>query len=98
MTEPHPDDEPKQRASSGFFHGRRLAPLIGPWAGCIIAAILVYIFERQMPAFHDVVKPVYFVIAVVFVIATGRALRSREGARRGADRRHADRRHGNSPD
>lgn len=98
MTEPHSDNEPQRRASSSFFHGRRLAPLLGPWTGCLVAATLVYIFERQMPAFHDVVKPVYFAIGVVFVIATGRAFRSREGARRGADRRHADRRHNDTPD
>ena len=98
MTEPHSDQEPPKRPGASFLYGRRLGHLLGPWAGCIVVATLVYIFERQMPAFHDVVKPVYFVIGVVFVIATGRGLRSREGARRVADRRHGDRRHGNTPD
>jgi hypothetical protein len=45
-----------------------------------------------MPAFHDVVKIVYFAIAVILIITTGRQLRSREGRRRVAERRHGDRR------
>jgi hypothetical protein len=45
-----------------------------------------------MPAFHEVVKIAYFAIAVVFVISTGRALRTREGRRRMEERRHGDRR------
>ena len=62
---------------------------------CIIVAALIYLFERQMPAFHDVVKIGYFIIAVIFIIAAGRALRTREGRRRVAERRHADRRERN---
>jgi len=76
----------------GFLHGRSLAPLIKPWIAALIVAGLVFFFETEMPAFHEVVKIVYFVIAVILVIITGRAFRSRESRRREADRRHGDRR------
>jgi small-conductance mechanosensitive channel len=75
-----------------FLHGRRLAPLIKVWVACLIVAALIFYFETMMPAFHEVVKIVYFVIAVILVIATARALRTREGNRRTGERRHADRR------
>jgi len=75
-----------------FLHGRRLTPLIKVWVACLIVAALVFYFETMMPAFHEVVKIVYFVIAVVLVIITGRAIRPRGSRRRGADRRHGDRR------
>ena len=75
-----------------FLHGRALPPLIGPWIACLTAAALVYMFERAMPAFHDIVKIVYFIIGVLLAIITGRALRSRMGKRRQGERRHGDRR------
>jgi hypothetical protein len=75
-----------------FLHGRALTPLIGPWVACLTAAALVYMFERAMPAFHDIVKIVYFIIGVILAILTGRSLRSRMSRRRQGDRRHADRR------
>ncbi|HEX6576233.1 MAG TPA: hypothetical protein VF042_14800 [Gemmatimonadaceae bacterium] len=74
------------------FHGRALGPLVGPWVACLFIAALVYMFERAMPAFHDIVKIVYFIIAVILVILTGRAIRTREGRRRKGERRHGDRR------
>ncbi len=77
----------------GFLHGRSLTPLIKPWIAGLIVAGLVFFFETEMPAFHEVVKIVYFVIAVILVIITGHAFRSRESRRREGDRRHADRRH-----
>ena len=77
---------------SRFLHGRRLRPLVLPLIGCLIVAGLILIFERAMPAFHDVVKIGYFAVAVVFVIVAGRALRSRERGRRAGERRHHDRR------
>jgi hypothetical protein len=77
-----------------LFHGRALTPLIGPWIACLIAAALVYMFERAMPAFHDIVKIVYFIIGVLLAIITGRALRSRMGKRRQGERRQRDDRRG----
>jgi len=81
--------EDKRRS---FLHGRSLTPLIKPWLAAFIVAGLVFFFETEMPAFHEVVKIVYFIIAVILIIITGRAFRSREGRRRGIDRRHGDRR------
>lgn len=75
-----------------LLHGRTLTPLIGPWVACLTIAALVYMFERAMPAFHDIVKIVYFIIAVILTILTGRAIRTREGRRRKGERRHGDRR------
>ena len=89
MNNPQVDNEPPRRR---FLHGRSLTALIKPWVGGLIVAALVFYFETKMPAFHEVVKIVYFVIAVVLVIITGRAIRPRGGRRRGADRRHGDRR------
>jgi hypothetical protein len=80
-------DEPRR-----FLHGRSLSPLIKPWIAGLIVAGLVFFFETEMPAFHEVVKIVYFVIAVILVIVTGRAFRSRERGRRVGERRHGDRR------
>ena len=75
-----------------FLYGRHLAPLLTPLIACLIVAGLIFFFETQMPAFHDVVKIGYFIIAVIFVIAAGRALRTREGSRRVSERRQGDRR------
>ena len=92
MSDPHSGDT-NQEAGRSFLHGRHLRPLLTPLISCLIVASLIYLFERKMPAFHEVVKIGYFIIAVIFVIATGRALRTREGRRRKGERRHGDRRH-----
>ena len=93
MSEPHSDDTPKE-PQRRFFYGRHLAPLLKPWAACFIVAAGVYAFENAMPAFHDVVKLIYFIIGVIFVITTGRALRTRGGNRRVHERRRSERRRG----
>lgn len=93
MTEPH-TDEHHQQEPRRIFYGRRLSPLIKPWIACFIVTAGVYAFETAMPAFHDVVKLIYFIIAVIFVIVTGRALRVRGGARRVSERRRSERRRG----
>lgn len=93
MSEPHSGDdreEPRRR----LLYGRSLAPILKPWIACLIMAGGVYAFERAMPAFHDVVKLIYFIIAVICVIATGRALRLRGGSRRVSERRRSERRRG----
>jgi hypothetical protein len=98
MSDPLPDNDSKKWPGRRLFHGRKLGPIVVPGIACAFVATLIYYFEHAMPAFHEVVKPVYFVIGTVFVIFTGRAIRSREGKRRGPDRRHADRRHTKRPD
>ncbi|HZJ01050.1 MAG TPA: hypothetical protein VFD22_10350 [Gemmatimonadaceae bacterium] len=92
MSDPHSGDS-EQQAARHFLHGRHLRPLLTPLISCLIVALLIYLFEREMPAFHEVVKIGYFIIAVIFVIATGRAIRTREGRRRKGERRQGDRRH-----
>jgi hypothetical protein len=87
------DDEAPDGIVSRLTHGRNLEPLLGPWIGCLVAFILVFLFEYELPAFHDFVKIFYFVIAVVFIIATARFFRRRERDRRLHERRMRDRRH-----
>ena len=75
-----------------FLYGRHIVPLLKPLIACVIVAGLIFFFETQMPVFHDVVKIGYFIVAVIFIIAAGRALRTREGSRRVSERRQRDRR------
>lgn len=96
MTGPHPEfksDEAPKGLVSRLSHGRNLEPLIGPWLGCLVAALLVFLFEYEMPAFHEFVQIFYFVIGVVFIIATARFFRLRARDRRFHERRMRDRRH-----
>lgn len=74
-----------------LFYGRNPGPLFGPLVTCVIVATLAFAFERSMPAFHDVVQPVYWILAAIALIAIWRWLRVRSGNRREADRRKADR-------
>jgi hypothetical protein len=99
MTEPHLDSKKPKGIAERLFHGRGLGPLLGPWLGCLIATALVFVFEYEMPAFHEFVKIFYFVIAVVFIIATARYMRPRgTGNRRTGERRVHDRRQDERPD
>lgn len=92
MTDPR-QDEPTI-AHSRFLRGRGRLAVFGPAIGALSVAALIYLFEvKFMPAFHEILKPVYFAIAVAAVIFTARALRARGGRRREGDRRSADRRH-----
>ncbi|MEO5589424.1 MAG: hypothetical protein ABIS03_07545 [Gemmatimonadaceae bacterium] len=92
MTDPL-QDEPTI-AKAHFLRGRGRLAVLGPAVGALVAAGLIYLFEvKMMPVLHDVLKPVYFVIAAAAVILTARALRARGGRRREGDRRNADRRH-----
>lgn len=89
MTVPEPL-KPKPRRT---FFSRRFAPLVITWIAALGAAGLIYWFEIEMPAFHDVVTPLYAIIAALAVFFTWRWIRTRHrGNRRHAERRHADRR------
>ena len=74
-----------------LFHGRDPGPLLGPWLACAVVAIATYVFERMMPAFLDVLGPLYWLLLIIVSIATWRWARAREGVR-GGDRRQKDRR------
>jgi len=96
MTGPDPLDPPTKPT----FFRRRFAPLISAWAVALSIAGLIYWFEHAMPAFHEVVHPLYWIIATIMVFGTWRWVRMRSKPRRDrreSDRRHADRRH-DTPD
>ena len=84
---------PVQRTKRSFFD-RRFAPLIVVWIVALVIAGLVYWFERAMPAFDDVVKPIYGITAALAAFFTWRWIRTRGiGDRRHhPDRRRTDRR------
>lgn len=84
--------KPKTRRN---FFSRRFAPLVTTWIIALVAAGLIYWFEIKMPAFHDVVTPVYAIIAALTVFFTWRWIRTRH---RGDDRRHGERRHADRRD
>jgi uncharacterized membrane protein len=90
MTVPEPL-QPKHRRS---FFSRRFAPLVTTWIIALVAAGLIYWFEIEMPAFHEVVTPLYAIIAALAVFLSWRWIRTRhsQGERRHAERRHTDRR------
>ena len=89
MTDPEPaKPEPKRT-----FFSRRFAPLATTWIIALIAAGLIYWFEIEMPAFHEVVTPLYGIIASLAVFFTWRWIRTRgRGDRRRVERRRTDRR------
>jgi hypothetical protein len=77
------------------FFTRRFAPVITAWAIALSVVGLIYWFEKSMPAFHEVVVPLYWIIAILLVFGTWRWVRTRgkqEHDRRTTDRRQADRR------
>lgn len=90
MTEPA--EGSRRGIWSRYFRGRRPGPLVGPWVSSMIFAGLVYYLERTIPALHDVVGPVYWLLVAIVVVATGRWIRARSADRRGKDRRRLDRR------
>lgn len=82
-------ESPAEDSRPKFFH-RRFAPLVTAWVVALAVSGLIYWFEWWMPAFHEVVLPLYWVVAGLTVFATWRWVRVR-GMR---DRRATDRRHG----
>ncbi len=90
MTAEDPD-LPTRGIKQRLFHGRDPGPLLGPWLACGIVAIASYVFEREMPAFHDVIGPFYWLLLIIVGVATWKWARARAKGR-GAERRHGDRR------
>ncbi|MBA2708819.1 MAG: hypothetical protein H0U59_13525 [Gemmatimonadaceae bacterium] len=75
-----------------LLHGRRLGPLLYTWLGVIVIAGLLKTFESRMPAFHDVVVPLNWIVFAVGIAMTLRWLRWRAVSRRAGERRQTDRR------
>lgn len=78
---------------SSMFYGRRLRQLFVVWGISLLLLVGLYRIEVVIPALHDMILPVYWVIAGFTAFMTLRWLRARSPEdRRGKDRRHADRR------
>lgn len=76
-----------------MFYGRRLRQLFVVWGISLLLLVGLYRIEVVIPALHDMILPVYWVIAGFTAFMTLRWLRARSPEdRRGKDRRHADRR------
>jgi hypothetical protein len=78
---------------SRFFRGRRPGPLMGPWVSSLIFAGLLWYVETTIPALHDVIGIIYWMLLALVLFTTLRWLRARSGDRRARnDRRRIDRR------
>lgn len=63
------------------------------WVVALAAAAALYWMENDQPALHEMVEPLYYILAIVMVIVTWRWFRVRgRQDRRHSDRRHSDRR------
>ena len=81
-----------------MFYGRRLRQLLVVWGVSLLIVVGLFRIEVVMPALHDMIVPVYWVIAGFTAFMTLRWLRARSPEdRRGKDRRRLDRRDGASP-
>ena len=81
-----------------MFYGRRLRQLLVVWGISLLLVAGLYRIEVVIPALHDMILPLYWVIAGLTAFMTLRWLRARSPQdRRGPDRRHADRRDEASP-
>lgn len=82
-----------------FWHGRNATPLIIIWAFAVAIAATVYKVDEIQPAFADLFRPAYYIIAGVALLVTWKWFTERAGGkvhdRRHADRRHTDRRDDN---
>ena len=78
---------------SSMFYGRGLRHLSVAWGVSLLLLVGLYRIEVVIPALHDMIVPVYWVVAGFTAFMTLRWLRARSPQnRRGKDRRHADRR------
>ena len=84
-------DAPREKRGFPVFKGRSLGPLLGPWISSAIIAGVVYYFETTLPALHDVLGAVYWILLGIVLITTWRWLRVRTRDRRSSDRRGGDR-------
>lgn len=76
-----------------MFYGRGLRHLSVAWGVSLLLLVGLYRIEVVIPALHDMIVPVYWVVAGFTAFMTLRWLRARSPQnRRGKDRRHADRR------
>lgn len=75
------------------MYGRRPRQLVLVWVTALTLIALIMWFENAAPAFHEILKPFYWIIFGAAFFLTWRWLRSRSNKdRRGRDRRRVDRR------
>lgn len=80
-----------------MFYGRGLRQLFVVWGVSLLLLVGLYRFELSIPAFHDMVVPVYWVVVGIAAFMTLRWLRARSRRdRRGQDRRRTERRNDSS--
>lgn len=76
-----------------MIYGRRPRQLVLVWITALALIALIMWFETAAPAFHEILKPFYWIILAAAFFLTYRWLRARSNKdRRGGDRRRVDRR------
>jgi hypothetical protein len=76
-----------------MFYGRGLRQLFISWGVALLLILGLYRIEVAIPALHDMIVPVYWVIAGITAFISLRWLRARSTKdRRGEDRRRKSRR------
>jgi hypothetical protein len=76
-----------------MMYGRRPRQLVLVWVTALTLIALIMWFENAAPAFHEILKPFYWIILGAAFFLSWRWLRSRSNKdRRGRDRRRVDRR------
>lgn len=82
-----------------MFYGRGLRQLFVAWGVALVLMLGLYRIEVVIPALHDMIVPVYWVIVGITAFMTLRWLRARSPTdRRAEDRRRKPRRQERSPE
>ena len=76
-----------------MFYGRGVRQLMVVWGVSLLLVLGLYRLEVVIPALHDMIVPLYWIVFGITAFMTLRWLRARSTPdRRGADRRKAERR------
>ena len=82
-----------------MFYGRGLRQLFVAWGVALVLMLGLYRIEVVIPALHDMIVPVYWVIVGITTFITLRWLRARSPKdRRAEDRRRKARRQERAPE
>ena len=82
-----------------MFYGRGLRQLFVAWGVALVLMLGLYRIEVVIPALHDMIVPVYWVIVGVTAFMTLRWMRARSPKdRRAEDRRRKPRRQERAPE
>jgi len=75
------------------MYGRNLRQLLVVWGTALLFLVGLYRLELRIPALHDILLPMYWLVFGTAVFFTWRWVRARgRGDRRGPDRRNEERR------